>query len=242
MFYADPPKPERRPAGRPFRHGARFSCKDPSTWPEPTAEHRASSRDYGEVRVRAWSGLHPKTRKAAERYGSESAAVVEGTVVLVEVGRLPRGERRRKPKALWLWWRGPDRPDLDLLWRAYCRRFDVEHFVGYVESEDRYLIGYSGGGRGGDSHSPLRPRLQAEGEGSAMKIIYRRESDTIRITLKPDVRYAESEEVAPGVVVDFDEAGNAISLEVYDSASEKVDLSKLEVEGILEYPKAQAPS
>ena len=75
-----------------------------------------------------------------------------------------------------------------------------------------------------------------------MKIIYRRESDTMRITLKPNARYAESEEVAPGVVVDFDEAGNAISLEVYDAASEKVDLSKLEVEGLLEYPKAEAPS
>jgi hypothetical protein len=77
--------------------------------------------------------LHPKTRRAAERYGSESAAVVEGTVVLVEVGRLPRGERRRRPKALWLWWHGEDGPDLDLLWRAYCRRFDVEHFVKFLK-------------------------------------------------------------------------------------------------------------
>jgi hypothetical protein len=56
-----------------------------------------------------------------------------GTVVLVEVGRLPRGERRRKPKALWLWWYGEGDPDLDLLWRAYCRRFDVEHFVKFLK-------------------------------------------------------------------------------------------------------------
>ena len=83
--------------------------------------------------MKAWSGLHPKTRKAAERYGSESAAVVEGTVVLVEVERLPCGERRRKPKALWLWWHGPGKPDLDLLWKAYCRRFDVEHFVKFLK-------------------------------------------------------------------------------------------------------------
>jgi uncharacterized protein YuzE len=75
-----------------------------------------------------------------------------------------------------------------------------------------------------------------------MRIVYRREHDTMRITLKPDASYAESEEVAPGVVVDFDEAGNAISLEVYDAASEKVDLSKLEIEGLLEHPKAEAPS
>jgi hypothetical protein len=81
------------------------------------------------VRVRAWSGLHPKTRRAAQRYGKETAAVAVGTVVLVEVERLPRGERRRKPKVLWLWWHGEGAPDLGLLWRAYCRRFDVEHFV-----------------------------------------------------------------------------------------------------------------
>lgn len=46
--------------------------------------------------------MHHKTRRAAERYGAATAAVVEGTVVLVEVERLPRDERRRKPKALWL--------------------------------------------------------------------------------------------------------------------------------------------
>jgi hypothetical protein len=85
------------------------------------------------VCVRAWSGLHPKTRKAAERYGSETAAVVEGTVVLVEVERLPRGERRRKPKALWLWWHGEGEPDLNLVWKAYRRRFDVEHFVKFLK-------------------------------------------------------------------------------------------------------------
>jgi len=32
--------------------------------------------------------------------------------VLVEVGRLPHGERHRKPKKLWLWWNDPGEPDL----------------------------------------------------------------------------------------------------------------------------------
>ena len=134
-FYAEPKRPGRRPVGRPFRHGAKFSCKDPSTWPTPTLEHHERSAAYGSVRVRAWSGLHPKTRRAGERYGAETAAVVVGTVVLLEVERLPRGERRRKPKALWLWWHGEGEPDLDLLWRAYCRRFDVEHFVRFLKQK-----------------------------------------------------------------------------------------------------------
>lgn len=39
------------------------------------------------------------------------------------------------------------------------------------------------------------------------------------------------------MVVDFDETGSAISIEIYEDASEKVDLSKLEIEGLLERPK-----
>ena len=114
VFYADPEPPAKRPVGRAHLHGEKFDLKDPKTWPEPTREHRCLTADYGSVRVRAWTGLHPKTRKAKERYGSESAVVVKSTVVLVEVQRLPRGERRRKPKALWLWWHGEGEPDLDL--------------------------------------------------------------------------------------------------------------------------------
>jgi hypothetical protein len=80
-----------------------------------------------------WSGLHPKTRRTAERYGSESATVVKGTVVLVEVERLPSGERRRQPKRLWLWWHGKGDPNLDLLWCSYCCRFSVEHAIRFIE-------------------------------------------------------------------------------------------------------------
>jgi DDE superfamily endonuclease len=87
VFYFDPEDPEKKPVGRPFRHGKRFDLKDPETWPQPATEHHSQTGDYGTVRVRAWSGLHPKTRRAAERYGSESAAVVKGTVMLVEVER-----------------------------------------------------------------------------------------------------------------------------------------------------------
>jgi hypothetical protein len=133
VFYADPPTLERRSIGRPFVHGKKFDLKDPSSWHEPSVEHFSEDAGYGKVRVRAWSRLHPKTRKAGERYGSESAAVVRGTVVLVEVQRLPRGERRRKPKKLWLWWYGEGKPNLELLWRSYVRRFDLEHTIKFFK-------------------------------------------------------------------------------------------------------------
>jgi hypothetical protein len=131
-FYADPEEVEKRPVGRPRRHGKKFALPDPRTWPEPASEHRCTTQDYGEVRVRAWPGLHPKTRRIAERYGCERApAVVRGTVILVEVGKLPR--ETRKPKKLWLWFSGEGEPDLDLLWRAYVRRFDLEHTIRFLK-------------------------------------------------------------------------------------------------------------
>jgi hypothetical protein len=55
-------------------------------------------------------------------------------VILVEVERLPRGERRRTPKKLWLWWHGHGEPDLELLWKSYVRRFDIEHGVKLLKS------------------------------------------------------------------------------------------------------------
>ncbi len=130
-FYAAPEEVEPRPLGRPRRHGRKFALPDSETWTPPSAEHRCQTEDYGTVRVRAWSGLHPKTRRIGERYGCERAPVVRGTVVLVEVGKLPR--ESRKPKKLWLWFSGDGEPDLDLLWRAYVRRFDLEHAIRFLK-------------------------------------------------------------------------------------------------------------
>jgi hypothetical protein len=55
---------------------------------------------------------------------------VRGTVIRVQVGRLPKPTGRRK--VVWLWWAGPGAPDLDLVWRAYVRRFDIEHTLRFV--------------------------------------------------------------------------------------------------------------
>jgi DDE superfamily endonuclease len=124
-FYADPPPATPSPkGGRPRMHGAKFACKDPATWPAPTAEHVADDEQYGTVRVRAWAGLPPKQQAHPARGTRKTREIVRGTVVLVEVSRLPRPTR--KPQVLWLWWAGPDVLDLDLLWRAYVRRFDLE--------------------------------------------------------------------------------------------------------------------
>jgi hypothetical protein len=122
-FYADPPPPAR--TGRPPRHGRKLDTKDPKTWPLPSAEHSCEDSGYGSVRVRAWADLHPKTHNHPTRGSRKPRPIVRGTLVLVEVTQLPRPTR--EPRMLWLWWHGPGEPNLDLLWRAYVRRFDLEH-------------------------------------------------------------------------------------------------------------------
>ena len=137
-FYGDPSlcdPPEH--IGRPRRHGPKMKCNDPSTWPEPSTEHHCEDAGYGSVRVRAWAELHPKVHNHERRGTRGPLPIVVGTLILVEVERLPRGERRREPRVLWLWWHGPEgtAPDLDLLWRSYVRRFDLEHTLRFLKQD-----------------------------------------------------------------------------------------------------------
>jgi hypothetical protein len=129
-FYADPVGPPAR-TGRPRRHGPKLDTEDPGTWPTPTAEHHCEDTAYGSVGVRAWTGLHPKTQEHPARGTRRPRPIVRGTLVLVEVSRLPRPTR--EPRMPWLWWAGPGEPDLDLLWRAYVRRFDPEHTFRFLK-------------------------------------------------------------------------------------------------------------
>jgi hypothetical protein len=135
-FYGDPSlcdPPEH--IGRPRRHGPKMKCGDPSTWPEPSAEHVCEDAGYGKVRVRAWAQMHPKVQNHEGRGTRGPLPIVVGTLILVEVERLPRGERRREPRVLWLWWHGPEgtAPELGLIWRSYVRRFDLEHTFRFLK-------------------------------------------------------------------------------------------------------------
>jgi hypothetical protein len=124
-FYADPPSRPDGQVGRPRRHGAKFACDDERTWWAPTAEHHEDHAQYGRVRVRAWASVHAKSQNHPQKGSRRTLPTVRGTLVLVEVERLPR--QTRIPKRLWLWWRGPGAPNLAMLWRAYVHRFDLEH-------------------------------------------------------------------------------------------------------------------
>jgi hypothetical protein len=130
-FYADPPPPPPDKTGRPRRHGAKFNCADPTTWPPPTAAHVTVDDQYGTVTVAAWSGLHPKQQRHPGHGTRGPRPIVRGAIIRVQVERVPA--RTRPPKVLWLWWAGPGDLDLDLAWRAYIRRFDLEHTVRFCK-------------------------------------------------------------------------------------------------------------
>ena len=63
-----------------------------------------------------------------------------------------------------------------------------------------------------------------------MKLHYYPETDSLYIDLTEKVS-AESREAAPGVVLDFDAAGQLVGIDI-DHASQIVDLSRLESEAL----------
>jgi DDE superfamily endonuclease len=130
-FYADPPPRPRGATGRPRRHGAKFKCVDPATWPPPTNMLVTGDDQYATVTVTAWAGLHPKQHNHPGKGTRAPRPIARGTLVRVQVERIPA--KTRPPKVLWLWWAGPGSPDLDLVWRAYTRRFDLEHTLRFAK-------------------------------------------------------------------------------------------------------------
>ena len=63
-----------------------------------------------------------------------------------------------------------------------------------------------------------------------MKFQYYPETDSLYIDLSAKAS-ADSREVAPGVVLDFDTEGHVVGIDI-DHASKIVDLSKLEAEAL----------
>ncbi len=61
-----------------------------------------------------------------------------------------------------------------------------------------------------------------------MKVQYYPETDSLYIDLSQKIS-ADSQEVAPGVVLDFDAEGHLVGIDI-DHASQFVDLSQLEAE------------
>lgn len=132
VLHTDPTPPAPGTRGRPRRHGHRVKLTDPNTWPAPDHESSATDPRYGTVTVTAWHGLHPELGRRGHWAEFEQPPIVKGTIIRVDVQHLPKATSRTK-KTLWLWVAGTE-PDLEVAWRAYLRRFDIEHTFRFVKN------------------------------------------------------------------------------------------------------------
>lgn len=63
-----------------------------------------------------------------------------------------------------------------------------------------------------------------------MKVTYDRKTDTLSVLFLDEVTVAESDEDKPGVILDYDELGNIVSLEILDASTRVTDASRIEYE------------
>src|SRR5262249_12360582 len=129
------PVPERQPStqGRPARHGREFTLADPATWPEPPVTTTTATTRYGTAVAQAWDRLHPPaTHRPAWPDPDGPLPVTEGTLIRLAVDHLP-GDRDPKPVWLWSSATGAAPGQVDRLWQAFLRRFDLEHTFRFVK-------------------------------------------------------------------------------------------------------------
>jgi hypothetical protein len=123
------PVPARQPGtqGRPARHGREFALADPASWPPPAVTTATATTRYGTAVAQAWGRLHPRlTHRSAWLDHDGPLPVIEGTLIRLQAGHLP-GDRDPKPVWLWSSATGAAPQEVDRLWQAFLRRFDLEH-------------------------------------------------------------------------------------------------------------------
>jgi hypothetical protein len=126
LLCAPPSRPSGSP-GRPRQHGPQMKLIDPSTWPEPDQhDTRPATDTHPELHITTWHNLHLRPSRTYHEPGHDhpktNRRLVHGHLIRIHSAN-PRH------KTMWLWWTGPaDTIDPNPIWRAYLRRFGIEHF------------------------------------------------------------------------------------------------------------------
>jgi hypothetical protein len=136
MYFPAPPRTSGRGRnGKPPRHGPEFRLDGKTPWPEPAVTASTATARYGNAEARAWPGLHQRLARQDQWLDHPGPLpVIEGTVIRLQVERLPGG---RSPDPVWLWTTAgcPDAAALDRTWQAYLRRFDIEHTFRFLKQQ-----------------------------------------------------------------------------------------------------------
>jgi uncharacterized protein YuzE len=61
-----------------------------------------------------------------------------------------------------------------------------------------------------------------------MKVSYDPRTDTLSVILRDEAVVAESDEDKPGIILDYDQEGNLVSLEILDASKRVSDARKVE--------------
>ncbi|MCE0762999.1 transposase [Pseudonocardia kujensis] len=116
-----------RAIGRPPRHGPDFALSAPGTWWAPAQTTVTDTTRYGRAVATAWDGLYPRlTHRGVWADHPGELPIIAGTLLRLQVERLP-GDHDPKPVWLWSSVTGASAEDVDRWWRAFLRRFDLEH-------------------------------------------------------------------------------------------------------------------
>lgn len=126
MQLATPPR-QHATRGRPRKHGGELALADPATWPTPQVTTTTVTSRYGSAAAAAWDRVHARlTHRAAWLDHDGPLPVIDGTLIRLQVDHLP-GDRDPKPVWLWCSAAGVQSAEVDRLWQAFLRRFDLEH-------------------------------------------------------------------------------------------------------------------
>ena len=61
-----------------------------------------------------------------------------------------------------------------------------------------------------------------------MKVVYDKRTDTLSVVLREGAAVTESDEEKPGVILDYDDQGNLVSLEILDASRRVTEARSVE--------------